>query len=158
MLRLVGLALLLPACVDTSPDRVKLTGSIDAASVSVSQALLATGLSGSFSLTLERGDLSESAATIDVAPVVSLLVDGTDAQVATLDALPDPSLPWSVAPDQSLAVTFTLTDQNVLDQPAADAVCSGSALIVSVLIQPENADAFTVESTPVQPTGCAGSP
>jgi hypothetical protein len=146
--------LLLLGCVDTSTERVKLTSEVGSAALAVERNSLVARVSGSFTLILERGDLSESGATIHEAPALSLLVSATGASIMSLDAVPEPPPPWSVDPGQTRSVTFTLTDENTTEPNAQEMLCDASGLVVTGLLKPPGGDALTFESAPIAPTGC----
>jgi hypothetical protein len=151
--QVVVLTVAVAGCVDTSVERVKLTAQVQSASIAVESNALVSQLSGDFVLSLERGDLSESSATVEEAPALTLL-DGTGAQLASLDAVPAPAAPWTVLPDETEEITFTLSDENVLEQSARDAVCEAGTVVIHGLLKPVDADDLTFESAPITPSGC----
>lgn len=144
------------ACVDTSPDRVKLTAEITDVSFTVAQSSLVTSLSGSFALHLNLGDLAQESATVSNSPTFQLVTAQNRSTVTALDAVVQgATLPVTVAPGGSTVLSYKLNDQASIAQDAITTICSGNVLVTGTLKDSSNGDQpLTVDSAPTKPAGC----
>ena len=152
----VAVSSILVGCVDTSPDRVKLTASVTDVTLTVSQSSLATSLGGSFTLRLNLGDLAQESATVTDAPTFQLVTVKDRSTVSGLDALvQSATFPVTVTPGNSVALSYKLNDQQSLPQAALSTMCSEAVQITATLKDSSNGDQpLTVDSPSIAPTGC----
>jgi hypothetical protein len=148
------LALLFAGCVDTSPNRVKLTAGVDKVDLSIKTGALVTDLSGSFSLELAVGDLASSSEVIDAQPTFQLVPEN-QAGIG-LDALPPAStFPLTLSSGATESILFTLTTQNTLTAAEVSQVCGATVRVVGTFHDSVDGDrAVSVQSDPVTISGC----
>jgi hypothetical protein len=141
-------------CVDTSPDRVKLTAEVRDVSLTLEEGALVTALTGSFGLELSVGDYAGEAVTVE-APTVDLVTADDRTSLLRVDALPvGVEFPLTIAEDASRTVTFELTDENTVDADQTSRLCAGPVR-VSVTYRDSLADRPSlVESGPAPLAGC----
>jgi len=146
----------LSACVDTSPDRVKLTASVSDVSLTVARSSLVTSLAGSFALHLNLGDLADQTATMTDPPTFQLVTASNRSEVAALDAiLQGATLPVTVKPGNSVVLSYKLNDQASLPQATLDSACAADVAVAGTLRDSSNGDQpLAFESLPTKPTGC----
>jgi hypothetical protein len=158
-----GLAILLApviclsACVNTSPDRVKLTASVMNVALSVTQGSLVATLSGTFDVELDVGDLASGSATITDPPSFQLVLVKDQKTLKLLDALPSGGgFPLTVKTGEHRTLSFTLSDRNTLDGTCDLAcVCAGPVEIVGSLRDTLTADRpMAFESGSATLSGC----
>jgi hypothetical protein len=144
------------ACVDTSPNRVKLTTGIDKATLSVTKGPLVTVLAGSFDFELSVGDLASGSEVVSEAPSFQLVGAGEQAGLG-IDALPPAgTFPLTLEAGAKQTVVFTLTDQNTLAAADAAAVCAGPVRIVASYRDSLSGNrATSIESGPTTVSGCS---
>lgn len=150
---IVSLVLLATSsCVDTSPDRVKLTAEVRDVELTVEEGLLAGAVTGRFALALSVGDLAGEAVTVE-APTPDLVTADERESLRRIDALSTPEFPLTVGADETVVVAFELTDGNTFAPDEADAFCA--PLRISLTYRDSLADRPSlVESSPVTPDGC----
>jgi len=144
------------ACVDTSPDRVKLTATVGAVDLSVTKGPLVTSLSGTLSFGLSVGDLASGDDVMAAAPTFQLTSAGEQAGPG-IDALPaSGTFPLTLASGETRAVVFSLTDQNTLDAAELSSLCAGPVRVVASFRDSLSGDrATSVQSEPVTVKGCS---
>jgi hypothetical protein len=145
---LLAPAVWLSACVDTSPDRVKLTAAVKNVAFTVTQGSLVTTLGGTFDVELDVGDLASDSATVTNAPSFQLVLAKDQKTLKLLDALPSgEGFPLTVKSGEHRTLSFSLTDRNTLDSTCDVAcVCAGPVQVVGSLRDSLTADrplAFT---------------
>ena len=143
-------------CVDTSPDRVKLTATIQNVALSVTQGSLVTTLGGTFDVELDVGDLASADATIQDPPSFQLVQATGQQDLATLDAVASGGgFPLTVKSGEKQTVTFTLSDRNTLAAADVTSVCAGTVEIAGSLTDSLTADRpLAFESSPATLGGC----
>jgi hypothetical protein len=148
--------LLLCACVDTSPDRVKLVASIADVQLTVAQSSLATSLSGSFAVRLELGDLAQQEATVSEAPTFQLVTVTNRSTLVVLDALVQgTTFPVKVTPGSTVVLSYELNDQKTLATGDLDRICAGEVQVAGTLRDTSNGDRpLSFDSLGVKPSGC----
>ena len=145
----------LGACVDTSPDRVKLVAEVWNVRLAVQAGALVTSLSGTFDLVLQVGDLA-SDATIADPPSNQLVVAEDQSSLLTLDALPSSvSFPLTLSSGEKRTLAFTLTDANTLGAADITRLCAGpSQIAVTFTDSLKGGKPTLAESAAVTPSGC----
>jgi hypothetical protein len=153
-LGLVSLAL--TACVDTSPDRVKLVANVANVQLTVAQSSLATSLSGSFDVMLDLGDLAQQEATVSDPPTFQLVTATDRSTLVILDALVQGStFPVTVKPGTHATLSYMLNDQKTLATEDRDKICAGQVEIAATLRDTSNGDRpLAFDSDPVNVAGC----
>lgn len=153
-LGLVSLAL--TACVDTSPDRVKLVANVANVQLTVAQSSLATSLSGSFDVMVDLGDLAQQEATVSDPPTFQLVTATDRSTLVILDALVQgTTFPVTVKPGTHATLSYTLNDQKTLATEDKDKICGGQVEIAGTLRDTSNGDRpLSFDSDPVGVSGC----
>ena len=146
----------LSACVDTSPDRVRLSASVKNVALSVTAGSLVTTLAGTFDVDLSVGDLASGDATIKDPPSFQLVVAKTQKTLRVLDAVPSGGgFPLTVKSGEHLTVSFTVGDTNTLEASDLTALCAAPVQIAASLTDTLTADRPTAfESAAVTLSGC----
>lgn len=144
------------ACVDTSPDRVKLTAEVTGATLTVAAGSLVTALSGGFALDLALGDHAPHESTVATAPSIDLVTAGTNATLRVLDATPSgDGFPLTLKPGDHPSLAFTLSDQNTLSSTDETAACAGPVRISVTVVDAANGDEPTLATSgDVSISGC----
>jgi len=152
----VALAMLVTGCPNTSPNRVKLTASVNAVSLSVAQSSLVTTLSGTFDVELDVGDLSSADATITDPPSFELVSAAAQSSLRKLDAVPvGDTFPITVTTGEHRLIHFSLSDGNTLAAADVTKVCAGPVEIAASLNDSLTGDRPTAfESPAATVTGC----
>jgi hypothetical protein len=151
----VSVALLLIGCVDTSPDRVKLTASVTDVGLTVAQSSLVTTLGGSFVLHVDLGDLAQGDTTIQDPPTFQLVTAQNRSELVVLDALvQDSSFPLKVSPGNKLALSYKLNDQQSLPSDGITSICVGDVQIAGTLRDTASGEPTAFESPAVKASGC----
>jgi hypothetical protein len=150
------ISLALTACVDTSPDRVKLVANIANVQLAVSQSSLATSLSGSFVVNLDLGDLAQQEATVSDPPTFQLVTATDRSTLVILDALVEGTpFPITVKPGTHASLSYSLNDQKTLTLGDIDKICAGQVEIAGSLRDTSNGDRpLSFDSDPVNASGC----
>jgi hypothetical protein len=153
---LVLSSLALNGCVNTSPNRVKLTASVEDASLSVAQGSLVTSLSGTFQVTLSLGDLASQNSVVSAPPTFTLVTEKDHTSLANLDAvLAGNAFPVTLKPGDDVALSFSLSDTNTLAASDITAVCAGPVAVAATLEDSANGDApISVESPGTTVSSC----
>ena len=128
-------AVCVSSCVDTSPDRVKLTVAVKNVAVSVTQGSLVATLSGTFDVEFDVGDLAAGSSTITDPPSFQLVLVKDQKTLKLLDAVPSGGgFPITVSSGEHRTLSFTLSDRNTLDGTCDLAcVCAGPVEVVGSL-------------------------
>jgi hypothetical protein len=150
-------ALCVSACVNTSPDRVKLTATVRNVALTVTQGSLVTSLGGTFDVELDVGDLASDSATITDPPSFQLVLVKDQKTLKLLDAVPSGGgFPLTVKSGEHRTLSFSLSDQNTLDATCDIAcVCAGPAQIAASLRDTLTADRpLAFASSPTTLAGC----
>lgn len=144
------------ACVDTSPDRVKLTAEVTGATLTVAAGSLVTALSGGFALDLALGDLASHDSAVATAPSIDLVAASTNATLRVLDATPSgDGFPLTLKPGDHPSLAFTLSDQNTLSMSDEAAACAGPVRISVDVVDAANGDEPTLATSgDVSISGC----
>jgi hypothetical protein len=153
---IVLVPLLLCACVDTSPDRVKLVANIADVQLTVAQSSLATSLAGTFAVNLELGDLAQQEATVSDPPTFQLVTATERSTLVVLDALVQgTTFPVKVAPGAHATLSYSLNDQKTLATDDIGKICAGQVEIAGTLRDTSNGDRpLSFDSEPLSVSGC----
>jgi hypothetical protein len=146
----------LTACVDTSPDRVKLVAGISNVQLAVAQSSLATSLGGTFDVRLELGDLAQQEATVSDPPTFQLVTATDRSTLVILDALVQgTTFPVKVAPGADATLSYSLNDQRTLAAGDIDKICAGPVEVAGTLRDTSNGDRpLSFDSDAVTASGC----
>ena len=144
------------ACVDTSPDRVKLVADISQVNFAVTQSSLVTSLSGTLVMDLDLGDLAQQEAVVSDPPTFQLVTATSQATLVILDALPQgQTFPIRMMPGNQVTVPFSLNDQKTLAAGDIDKICAGQVQVAGSLRDTTNGDRpLAFDSDPVNVSGC----
>jgi hypothetical protein len=150
------LPFLLTACVDTSPDRVKLVANVANVQLTVAQSSLATSLSGTFDVNLDLGDLAQQEATVSDAPTFQLVTATERSTLVILDALVQgTTFPVTVKPGTHATLSYALNDQATLAADDIGKICAGQVEIAGTLRDTSNGDRpLSFDSDAVNVSGC----
>lgn len=154
---LLATALELSGCINTSPDRVKLTALVNNVTLSVTQGSLVATLGGSFDVEFDVGDLASDSATITDPPSFQLVLVKDQKTLKLLDAVPAAGgFPITVKSGEHRTLSFTLSDRNTLDSTCDLAcVCAGPVQITASLRDSLTADRpLSFESGSTTLSGC----
>jgi hypothetical protein len=151
----LAVSLVSVGCVDTSPNRVKLTASVDSVSLVVKPSSLVTDLSGSFQLGLVVGDLASSNDVIQEAPTFQVV--SADGAGIGIDALTSgTTFPLTLSSGENTTLTFTLTDQNSLTSDEHTRLCAGPVKVVASFRDSLGGNTATsVSSSAISVGGCS---
>jgi len=143
-------------CVNTSPDRVKLSASVENAVLAVTTGSLVTTLSGTFDVELDVGDLASGDATVDAPPSFQLVVEKDQSTIRVLDAtLVADAFPLTVRSGEHRTLHFSLTGANTLETGDVTRACTGPVQVAASLQDSLTADRPTAfESSGVTLSGC----
>jgi hypothetical protein len=147
----------LSACINTSPDRVKLTASVKNVALSVTPGSLVATLSGTFDVELDVGDLASDSATITDPPSFQLVLVKDQKTLKVLDAVPSGGgFPITVKSGERRTLSFTLSDRNTLDSACDLAcACAGPVQVAGSLTDSLTADRpLAFESGAATLSGC----
>jgi hypothetical protein len=153
----LGLACLVAtACVDTSPDRVKLVANIANVRLAVAQSSLATSLAGTFDVNLDLGDLAQQEATVSDSPTFQLVTATDRSTLVILDALvQDTTFPVKVNPGGHVTLSYSLNDQEALAADDMSKICAGQVQVAGTLRDTSNGDRpLAFDSDAVTVSGC----
>jgi len=148
-------SILLAGCVDTSPDRVKLVASVTDVTLSVAQSSLVTSLTGSFSLHVDRGYLTQGDTTIQDPPTFQLVTAENRSELVVLDALAQ-GMPYPVklSPGAHFVASYVLNDQQSLPSDGITRICAGNVEIAGTLRDTASGEPTAFDSAPVKASGC----
>lgn len=152
-LSLVLLGAVPAGCFQANADRARLTAKLDDVDLSLDQGDLGGTIQGTFTLSLDAGDLSEGTVTIDSSPDFSLVRADNQGLVRLIDATTsNADFPVSLEPATTRSIPYDLTDQNFLASGEVDAACdAGDLQLVASLHTTTGGteQSFTVRSDPL---------
>ncbi len=148
------MAFVLTGCIDTDA-AVFLDATLESPALEVSASSLATGLSGSTTLSLHLGPRAAGSSTAKVVTLSLVSADGATTLAPTLGFTSTPALPVTVNVDDTVSVALALAaSDNPLQTDAAAALCAGSIRFRAVIDDSLRGGSVTSESDAFAATGC----
>ena len=151
---LLVFSLFVVGCINTDP-AVFVESSIASPSIAVQSSALATGINGSFVLSLHLGARASGPSTTSLAAASLVDEDGEATLASTLGFTAMPPLPTSVPVNETLAITVSLAaidNQLPADQRAA--IC-GTTLRIRALVEDSlRGVPMATDSAPFTASGC----
>ncbi|HEV8244163.1 MAG TPA: hypothetical protein VGP93_00205 [Polyangiaceae bacterium] len=135
-----------------SKGAVSLTAHLESPALSVQQAALGTGLSGSFDLVLELGDYADQGTDVSLGSFG--IVQGSEELVSALTLSADgASFPLRIEPGKSKRATLSVGGSQTYDASVGTSLCSGQVFYRGAVTDSESDGKPTpVQSNPFTPS------